>query len=330
VSVVVAVFGYVARRVLYSIPVLVAASFLTFTFISVSLDPTAYLTTIEGVDFETIHAIEKRKHLDEPIPVRYLYWVKEVTTEKFGTTTIGDRPIWPDIKRVMKNTAQLLITAELIAIILAIAIGVFSAVRQYSPFDYTFTTFSFLGLATPNFWLALMLQVLVVNILLKYDVRLFYVSGLSSVDPGEGLDFWIDRAQHLALPVFVIATASIASYSRFMRAAMLEVINSDYVRTARAKGLAEGRVIMKHAFRNALVPLVTLIALNFGALFGGAIVVETVFGLDGMGFYFITALNEGDPYPIMAWLMITATMVILFNLIADIVYGYLDPRVRYD
>jgi len=130
--------------------------------------------------------------------------------------------------------------------------------------------------------------------------------------------------------VFVIATASVASYSRFLRASMLEVINSDYVRTARAKGLDESRVIMKHTFRNALVPLVTLIALNFGALFGGAVVVETVFGLDGMGFYFITALNEGDPYPIMAWLMITATLIIVFNLIADIVYGYLDPRVRYE
>jgi peptide/nickel transport system permease protein len=115
-----------------------------------------------------------------------------------------------------------------------------------------------------------------------------------------------------------------------MRASMLEVINSDYVRTARAKGLAERRVIMRHAFRTALVPIVTVVALNFGALFGGAVVTETVFGLDGMGFYFITALNDGDPYPIMAWLMITATMIILFNLIADIVYGYLDPRVRYE
>jgi peptide/nickel transport system permease protein len=310
--------------------VLIGASFLTFTFVSVAASPTAFLTTVPGVDFTTIEQIEKRKHLDEPIPVRYLYWVKEVTTEKFGTTTLGDRPIWPDLRRSMANTAQLVITAELLAILLAVAIGVYSAVRQYSVFDYSATTFSFLGLATPNFWLALMLQVLTVNILLAYDIRLFYVSGLSSPDVGGGLDFIIDRAQHLALPVIVLATASIASYSRFMRASMLEVINSDYVRTARAKGLVESRVVMRHAFRNALVPLVTLIALNFGGLLGGAVVTETVFGLDGMGFYFITALNDGDPYPIMAWLMITATLIIVFNLIADIVYGYLDPRVRYE
>jgi peptide/nickel transport system permease protein len=294
------------------------------------VSPTGFIEATPGVDFRTIEDIRERKHLDEPIPIQYLYWVKEVTTDKFGTTLLGDRPIWPDIQRVMGNTLQLLIVAELLAILIAVIIGVYSAVRQYSVFDYTATTFSFLGLATPNFWLALMLQVLVVNILLKFDIRLFYVQGLSSADPGTGINFVIDRAQHLALPIIVIAVANIAVYSRFMRASMLEVINSDYVRTAKAKGLGSRKVIMQHAFRNALIPLVTLIALNFGALFGGAVVVETVFGLDGMGFYFITALNEGDPYPIMAWLMITATLIIVFNLIADIVYGYLDPRVRYE
>ena len=128
----------------------------------------------------------------------------------------------------------------------------------------------------------------------------------------------------------VLMVASIAQYSRFMRASMLEVVNADYVRTARAKGLKERRVTMGHAFRNALVPLVTVVALNFGALIGGAVVTETVFSLDGMGLYFINALGAADPYPVMAWLMITATMIIIFNLIADVLYGVLDPRVRYD
>jgi peptide/nickel transport system permease protein len=324
------VFTYILRRLLYSIPVLLAVSFIIFTFVSISSNPLAFLQMQPGVDFDTLDRIAERKHLNDPLPVRYVYWVKEAVTEGFGTTTIGDRPIWPDLRRVMGNTAQLIITAEIIAIFLAILIGVYSAVRQYSAFDYSATTFSFLGLATPNFWLALMLQVLVVNILERYNIRLFYVSGLSSVDPGEGLRFWVDRAQHLALPVIVLATASIASYSRFLRASMLEVINSDYVRTARAKGLNERRVIMRHAFRNALIPLVTLIALGFGGLFGGAVVTETVFSLDGMGFYFIQALGEGDPYPVMAWLMVTATIIIIMNLVADIVYGYLDPRVRYE
>jgi len=228
------------------------------------------------------------------------------------------------------HTLQLVFVAELLAILIAVVIGVYSALRQYSAFDYTATTFSFVGLAIPVFWLALMLQVLFVNIYLWFDVRIFYVASLSSVDPGHGLNYALDRAQHLALPVMVLMVASIASYSRYMRASMLEVVNSDYVRTARAKGLDEKRVTMKHAFRNALIPMVTIVALNFGGLLGGVVVTESVFALDGMGLYFITKLNAGDPYPVMAFLMVTAVFVIIFNLIADLAYGWLDPRVRYD
>jgi peptide/nickel transport system permease protein len=278
----------------------------------------------------TIQRIEARKHLNDPIPVRYVYWLKDAVTDGFGTTTIGDRPILPELTRVMGHTLQLVVAAELLAILIAVFIGVYSALRQYSVFDYTATTFSFVGLATPVFWLALMLQVLFVNIYLWFDVRIFYTANLSGIDPGTGIHFVLDRAQHLALPVIVLMVASIASYSRYMRASMLEVVNSDYVRTARAKGLPERSVTMRHAFRNALIPLVTIVALNFGALLGGAIVTETVFALDGMGFYFVNQLNLGDPYPVMAWLMVTATLVIIFNLVADIAYGYLDPRVRYD
>ena len=151
-----------------------------------------------------------------------------------------------------------------------------------------------------------------------------------AVDPGTGLDFVVDRAHHLALPVIVLAIAGTASYSRWMRSSMLEVVNADYVRTARAKGVAENRVTMKHALRNALIPMVTLVALDFGTLLTGAVVVETVFSLDGMGLYYINALFTNDPYPVMAWLMVVATMVIVFNLLADLAYGLLDPRVRYD
>jgi peptide/nickel transport system permease protein len=261
--------------------------------------------------------------------VRYVYWLQDALTNQFGTTTIGDRPILPELTRVMGHTLQLVIAAELLAILIAVFIGVYSALRQYSVFDYSATTFSFIGLATPAFWLALMLQVLFVYLYQWTGVRIFYVANLSGIDPGSGLHFVLDRAQHLALPVFVLMVASIASYSRFMRASMLEVVNSDYVRTARAKGLPERSVTMRHAFRNALIPLVTIVALSFGAILNGAVVVEVVFGLDGMGLYFLNALNNGDPYPVMAWLMVTATLVIAFNLVADIAYGYLDPRVRY-
>jgi peptide/nickel transport system permease protein len=322
--------SYVVRRLLYSVLVLVLASMLVFTFVTVSGDPLASLEANPNITDATKQATRERKHLDDSIPQRYVLWVKEAVTNQFGTTILTNEPIMPDLWRVMKNTLQLVFVAELLAVLIAVVIGVISALRQYSAFDYSATTLSFLGLATPVFWLALMLQVGVVLIYEHTGHRLFPIAGLNSVDPGTGVSFWIDRAHHLVLPVIVLMVASVATYSRYMRAAMLEVVNSDYVRTARAKGLTEKRVTMKHAFRNALIPLVTLVALNFGALLGGVIVTETVFSLDGMGLYFTNALLQNDPYPVMAFLMVTAVMIIIFNLLADIAYGFLDPRVRYE
>ncbi|MDF2693322.1 MAG: binding-protein-dependent transport system inner rane component, partial [Labilithrix sp.] len=260
---------YIIRRLLYSLVVLLVASFLIFTFVTISGDPLSFLKMSPGVDPATIANIEERKHLNDPIVVQYVYWLQDAFTNQFGTTIIGERKIMPDIQRVVGHTLQLVIIAEVLAILIAIVIGVYSALRQYSAFDYTATTFSFLGLATPVFWLALMLQIIFVNIYLWFDIRIFYTANLSGVDPGNGIYFLLDRMQHLALPVIVLCVASIATYSRYMRGAMLEVINSDYVRTARAKGLKERSVIMRHAFRNALIPLTTVVALNFGALIGG-------------------------------------------------------------
>jgi peptide/nickel transport system permease protein len=321
---------YILRRFLYSIPVLVAASFLIFTFTVTTADPLSELRQVRNVNENAIALITKEKHLDDPVILRYGYWVRDAVTDKFGTTIFGDRPIWDDLKRVLPNTLQLLLAAEIFSVLFAIIIGVYSAIRQYSVFDYLATSFSFLGLAVPVFWLALILQVVVTNIFLKWDIRIFYTAQLSSVDPGHGFHFFVDRVQHLVLPVTTLVVVNVAGYSRYMRASMLEVINSDYVRTARAKGLTERRTIMKHAFRNALIPLTTLVALDLGLLFGGAIITETIFALDGMGLYFIHALDDGDPYPLMAWLMITAVMIVIGNLVADIVYGFLDPRIRYE
>jgi peptide/nickel transport system permease protein len=321
---------YILRRFLYSIPVLVAASFLIFTFTVTTADPLSELRQVRNVNENAIALITKEKHLDDPVILRYGYWVRDAVTDKFGTTIFGDRPIWDDLKRVLPNTLQLLLAAEIFSVLFAIIIGVYSAIRQYSVFDYLATSFSFLGLAVPVFWLALILQVVVTNIFLKWDIRIFYTAQLSSIDPGHGFHFFVDRVQHLVLPVTTLVVVNVAGYSRYMRASMLEVINSDYVRTARAKGLTERRTIMKHAFRNALIPLTTLVALDLGLLFGGAIITETIFALDGMGLYFIHALDDGDPYPLMAWLMITAVMIVIGNLVADIVYGFLDPRIRYE
>src|SRR3954447_15564463 len=322
---------FVIRGVLYSIPVLFAASVLIFFSVTAIGDPLASLKVNPLLSKVTVQRIEHRKHLDESVPVQYAYWVKDAVTNQFGTPLLqpGNR-IWDDLKRVIPHTLQLVLLAEVLALFLGIGIGVYSAIRQYSVFDYTATTLSFLGFAMPVFWLALMLQILFTNIFIKWNVRIFYTSGLSGVNAGSGLHFVVDRLQHLAIAAMTLCILSIAQYSRFMRASMLEVINSDYVRTARAKGLPERSVTLRHAMRNALIPLVTVSALNFGALIGGAVITETIFQLDGMGPYFISNLFNQDAYAVMAWLMITATAVIIFNLIADVAYAYIDPRIRYD
>jgi peptide/nickel transport system permease protein len=318
---------YIARRVLYSVPVLIISTFLSFTFVSLAGDPTADIRSNPQFSMITLNNLQHKYHLDEPIPIRYGYWVKDIFTNQLGVSLKTSQPIWPDIKRTMGHTAQFIVIAELLAMILGVTIGIFSAIRQYSLFDYFFTSASFLGYAMPTFWLALLLQILFVNIYLKWDVRIFYTSGLNSVDKGT---WTLDRLQHLGLPIITLTIISFALYSRYMRASMLDVINTDYVRTARAKGLTELRVIMRHVFRNALIPIVTIAALNFGGLLGGAIVTETIFSLDGMGYYFIQKLGQLDLYAVMAYLVVTSSIIIFFNLVADILYGYLDPRIRYD
>jgi peptide/nickel transport system permease protein len=319
---------YIARRILYSIPVLFLSTFLSFIFISYAGNPLGALRANPRVSQHVLELVSRHNHLDQPVVIRYFYWLQDVFTHKLGNSLITLQPIWPQIVRTMSHTAQFIIIAEALALIVGIAVGIYSAIRQYSIFDYTFTTISFLGFAMPTFWLALLLQIGFTDVYLHWNIRIFYTSGLNTL-PGGPAWSW-DRMQHLALPVMTLFIISFALYSRFMRASMLDVINSDYVRTARAKGVSERRVIMRHVFRNALIPVVTVAALNFGALLGGAIVTETVFSLDGIGFWFIQALNALDLYEVMAYLLITAIAVVVFNLIADILYGYLDPRIRYD
>ena len=318
---------YIARRILYSIPVLLLSSFLSFVFVSYTGNPVGNLRANPRISQHTLQLVMQHNHLDKPVPLRYLYWLQDVFTHKLGKSLLTLQPIWPDITRTLGHTAQVIILSESLAIVLGVAVGIFSAIKQYSIFDYFFTSLSFLGYAMPVFLFALLLQILFVDIYLKWHVRIFYTSGLNS--PGQGT--WsFDRLQHIALPIATLCVISFALYSRYMRASMLDVINSDYVRTARAKGVAEWRVIMRHVFRNALIPIVTIAALNLGGLLGGAIITETIFTLDGIGYYFIQSLQNSDYYAVMAYPVVTSVIIITFNLIADVIYGYLDPRIRYD
>ncbi len=322
--------NYALRRFLISIPIIVVATFLIFWAISLTGDPLQDLRQQPNITTEQIERVRENRGLDEPFYVQYAVWVQQIPTGGFGEYLLSPRPIAPDLQRVVIHTLQLVIAAEVLAFIVAVALGTLSATRQYSVFDYSTTTLSFIGYSMPSFWFALILQVIVVQIFELTGVRLLPLANLSSPNPGTGLAFVWDRALHLVLPVMSLAIFSVASYSRYMRASMLEVVGSDYIRTARAKGLKEGTITRRHAMRNALIPTVTVAALSFGTLLSGAIVVETVFGLDGMGRYFIQMLGRRDPYPIMGWLVITSVVVLMFNLIADLVYGYLDPRIRYD
>jgi peptide/nickel transport system permease protein len=224
---------YVVRRLLYSIPVLVAASILIFFSTSAIGDPLAQLRLNPRVSQVTIQNIRHRKHLDDSLVVQYGYWVKDAVTNRFGSPLL--RPgehIWDDLKRVIPHTIQLIALAEFFALLIGISVGVYSAVRQYTVFDYAATTLSFLGFAMPTFWLALILQILFTDIFLKWNIRIFYTSGLSRENV-HGFTAVIDRLQHLAIPAMTLSIITIALYSRFMRASMLEVINSDYVRSSR-------------------------------------------------------------------------------------------------
>jgi peptide/nickel transport system permease protein len=219
----------------------------------------------------------------------------------------------------------------IVSLLIGISVGTFSAVRQYSLFDYLTTGSAFLGLSMPVFWFALVLQIvfgLYLTNWLHLSQPIFFTAGIFS--PGtQGFDL-VDRIRHLVLPVIVLSVQIVALYSRYMRAGMLEVLHSDYLRTARAKGLPERSVILGHAMRNALVPLVSIAAIDVGTLAGGLIVTETIFAWPGMGSLFIESMRNGDYSVILPWMMVVVAFVIAFNLVADILYAVLDPRIRYD
>jgi peptide/nickel transport system permease protein len=319
---------FIANRAFFSFFVLLAATAVIFFGISSISDPLGELRSEPNISPEALQRLIDRKHLEDPLIVQYGYWVKDMVTAQFGTDLKFDRAIWPELSRSLVNTVQLVILAELFAIAMAIIIGVLAGRFQYSIFDYGTTVLSFIGYSIPIFWFALILQIMAVNFYQATGIRAVYISGLSSVDVPSGFMFYVDRFQHLILPILALSVTSIATYSRYLRASMLEVINSDYVRTARAKGLNERTVVLRHALRNAALPLATVVGVNLGTVFSGTIIIETIFSMPGMGLFFFNALSTRDVYSIMAWLMVTATLALVFNLITDIVYGVLDPRIR--
>lgn len=247
-----------------------------------------------------------------------------------------NKPVLGLIRDRLPATLWLMVTSTLLSLMIGIPLGVFSAVRQYSFFDYFFTAFSFIGISIPAFWFGLL--IISVSLIAKSKgwfyfpagdilaIRDYKIPGLGVVQAGS----FLDRVMHLFMPVMVLALLNLAAWSRFMRASMLEVLSQDYVRTARAKGVRERIVIYKHAFRNALIPLITLVVYAIPGIFGGALLTETVFNYKGLGFLFITALGQND-YPLaMAFLLISSVLLVLATLLADVLYTFVDPRIRLD
>ena len=322
---------FVLKRLFWAIPVLFIASVLVFIAVRSSADPVAALARNPRVNPE---ALEKYKHslgLDRPLPMQYFTWLKSFVTFNWGQSLTSRRPVWPDIQRALANTLILGAFAFLITITVGVSVGIISALRQYSKFDNLATGASFMGLSIPPFWFALILQLFFGVTLTKWfhlNQPFLPVSGL--YPPGhEGFDPWL-RLKFMILPAIVVAVQGIAIYSRYMRSSMLEVMNSDYMRTARSKGISEKRVIVRHGFRNALIPLVTYAALDLGAIVGGLVITEAIFGYPGMGRFFVNAYQNGDYTQILPWMMIVVFSVIFFNLLADLTYAWLDPRIRLD
>jgi len=321
------VLTYVGRRVLYAIPVVLVASFLLFWLVRTAYDPCVKLrNTREGAT--AVRRCQENLGLDQPIPVQYGKWLGNALQGDLGTSSRTNEQVADMLPPAMWNTVQLIFFGSVLSITLALFLGVFSAVRQYSVSDYTFTALAFIGIAMPPFFFGLLAQQFLAvgpKDWFHLNQPIFYIVGLHG--PGQS-GFNLDYLRHLVLPVLTLTVQSIASWSRFQRTSMLDVMSSDYIRTARAKGVPRRSVIWRHGARNALIPFVTVVALDTGALFGGLIITETIFSIPGMGRLFYDSLNTGDANVLVAWMIISAFFIILFNLIADLLYGLLDPRVR--
>ena len=318
--------AYIVRRLLISIPVVIVASILLFWFVSTSTDPTARLRLSR--DPTLVERERERLGLNDPLVVQYGSWAGDFVRGEWGESFISRRAVSTEIWRALKNTVLLIVWAVILCIIVSILVGVYSAVRQYSALDYVFTTASFVGLSIPTFFFALLaIHFLTTELrdVLGWRDPLFYSVGMHSADDKSLVDFF----RHAALPVLTLSVQLVAGWSRYQRTSMLDVMGADYIRTARAKGVPRGKVIFKHALRNALIPLTTVMAVDIGALFGGLIVTEYIFAWPGMGRLFVNAIVQGDTAIVLPWLIVTAVFIIAFNLIADVLYGVLDPRIRY-
>ncbi len=316
---------YILRRILISIPVLLGITVITFFLLRASGDPMAVYASNPSVTAVDLIRLEKTYGFDRPLYVQYLFWLRNIVTGDWGQSFLTHQDVFAMILERLPNTLILMGTAFIFTLIVSTALGLYAATHQYSMGDYLVTTFSFFGYSMPGFWFGLMLIII-------FAVK-FKELGLPSLPaagmyPIRGEPSFFELIRHLILPVAVLSLASIARYSRYLRSGMLEVLNQDYIRTARAKGMASRSVVWKHAFKNAIIPLITLIMLDIPFLFGGALIIEQVFAWPGMGRMYWEHAVWVDYPVLMGILVLISILVVVCNLIADISYALIDPRIR--
>ncbi|AKD34530.1 MULTISPECIES: ABC transporter permease [Bacillus] len=313
---------YIVRRTLMSLPILLGITILSFAIMKAAPgDPMSLMMDPTISQADRAKFIEKYG-LNDPEPVQYLKWLGNMLQGDFGTSIVKKgTPVSDLILSRLPNTLVLMVFSTLVALLISIPFGVLSAKRPYSKLDYGITVTSFLGLAIPNFWFGLILIMV-----LSVNLGWFPTGGVSTLNADFSI---IDRLHHLILPAFVLATADMAGITRYTRSSMLDVLKQDYIRTARAKGFKENKVIFKHGLRNGLLPVITIFGLMIPSFIGGAVVVEQIFTWPGLGKLFIDSAFSRDYPVIMAMTVISAVLVVLGNLIADILYALVDPRIEY-
>ena len=328
---------YVFRRLLQMIPIALGISVLMFALLTLAPgDPVDLLISSDPrVRPQDVARLKRIYGLDQPIHIRYVKWLGRTVQGDLGFSRTYKEPVTHLMRDRIGNSLWLTVTAFFLALLVAMPVGIYSALRQYSFMDYVATTFTFFGVSIPVFWFGIMMIYLFAvwhpwTTIGGLSWLVLPPGGISTPGVPDGLPFYIDRLRYMILPSVVLALLSMATYTRYTRSSMLEVIRQDYVRTARSKGLAERVVINKHALRNALIPLVTIVALSISGLFAGAPITETVFAWPGVGRLLVDSVIGGDYVAAQAVLMFLAVLVLVFNLVADIGYALLDPRIRYD
>lgn len=319
---------FIIRRLIQTIPLLIGITILTFLLANaVPGSPVTGLEFNPKTKPEDIQRIKESLGLNDPLYVRYFTWFSHVIRGDLGLSLKTFRPVSGQIKAKIPNTLILTGTALLLALIISIPVGVYGAVRRNSAFDQVSTATAVAGFSMPTFWLGLMLILLLAVKFKEWGLPSLPAGGAYDLRGGGG---FFDRVKHLIMPAFALAFVQMAAWTRYIRSQMLEVLNQDYMRTARAKGLKDNFVIFRHGLRNAVLPLVTLLGIAIPDLFGGALIIEQIFTYPGMGKLGFDAALQKDYPMVMGITLVAGTLVIFGNLIADVIYGLLDPRIRYD